>query len=68
LLNNNLDKLRKDETDINEYYTIDEAASFYKFAKMNYSMETFMAFEVHKGTFGYASALQEFLGISEDDF
>ena len=68
LLNNNLDKLRRDETDINGYYTIGEAASFYKFAKMNYSMETFMAFEVHRGTFGYASALQEFLGVSEDDF
>ena len=68
LLNNNLDNLRRDETDINGYYTIGEAASFYKFAKMNYSMETFMAFEVHRGTFGYASALQEFLGVSEDDF
>ena len=68
LLNNNLDNLRRDETDMNGYYTIGEAASFYKFAKMNYSMETFMAFEFHKGTFGYASALQEFIGISEDDF
>jgi hypothetical protein len=68
LLDNNFDQLRRDETGVNGYGPIGEAASFYKFAKMNYSMETFIAFEVHRGTFGYASALQEFLGISEDDF
>ena len=68
LLNNNLDRLRRDETGEFGYYTIGEVASFYKFAKMNYSIETFMAFETHKGTYGYASALQEYIGLSEDDF
>jgi len=61
-------RLRRDETGMRRYYTIGEAASFYKFAKMNYSLETFMSFETHKGTFGYASALQQFLGQSEDEF
>ena len=68
LLNDNLDRLRRDETDMNGYYRIGEAASFYKFAKMNYSIETFMAFETHRGTYGYDSALQEYIGLSEDDF
>jgi len=68
LLNVDLDRLRRDETGINGYYTVGEAASFYKFAKMNYSIETFMSFETYKGTFGYASALQEYLGLSEDQF
>jgi len=68
LLNNNLDNLRRDETDMNGYYTIGEAASFYKFAKMNYSLETYMAFETHRGAYGYASALQAYLGMSEDEF
>mgnify|MGYP001404963354 FL=1 len=53
---------------MNGYYTIGEATSFYKFAKMNYSIETFMAFETHRGTYGYASALQEYIGLPEDDF
>ena len=68
LLNKNLDRLRRDETGLNGYYTVGEAASFYKFAKMNYSLETYMAFETKKGSDGYASAMQEYLGISEDSF
>ena len=68
LLNKNLDRLRRDETGLNGYYTVGEAASFYKFAKMNYSLETYMAFETKRGSDGYASAMQEYLGISEDSF
>ena len=68
MLNKNLDRLRRDETGLNGYGTVGEAASFYKFAKMNYSLETYMAFETKKGSDGYASAMHEYLGISEDSF
>ena len=50
------------------YGIIGDIASWYKFAKMNYSLETYMAFETHKGAYGYASALQAYLGMSEDEF
>ena len=50
------------------YGVIGDIASWYKFAKMNYSLETYMAFETHKGAYGYASALQAYLGMSEDEF
>ena len=50
------------------YFTIGEAASYYKFAKMNYNLQTYMEFEVFMGSYGYASAMQQFLGMSEDDF
>ena len=50
------------------YGVIGDIASWYKFAKMNYSLETYMAFETHRGAYGYASALQAYLGMSEDEF
>ena len=68
LLNTDLDRLRRDETDLEGYYTVGEAAGFYKFAKMNYSLETFMEFEVKRGSEGYAAALESFLGMTEEAF
>lgn len=50
------------------YFTLGEVASFYKFAKMNYDFQTFKDFEVARGSYGYAYAMQQFLGMSEDAF
>lgn len=62
------DRLGRYEQGISGYYLIGDIASWYKFAKMNYSLETYMAFETHRGAYGYASALQAYLGMSEDEF
>ena len=62
------DRLGRYEQGTYGYGVIGDIASWYKFAKMNYSLETYMAFETHRGAYGYASALQAYLGMSEDEF
>ena len=62
-----LERLQKGSY-VDGYWLLGDIASWYKFAKMNYSLETYMAFETHRGTYGYASALQTYLGMSEDEF
>ena len=62
------DRLGRYEQGTHGYGRLGDIASWYKFAKMNYSLETYMAFETHRGTYGYSSALQTYLGMSEDEF
>ena len=68
MLNENLDRLRRDETGLNGYYTIGEAASFYKFAKMNYSLETYMAFKRKEDPMDMPPQCKSILGFKRIHF
>ena len=55
-------------TFLNNYYNTGIIASYYMFAKMNHNLDDYLEFNTLRGSEGFDIAMQQYLGLTEQQF